>query len=138
MIDLKITGEPLDISGCVQKMTDPECGGMVIFTGMVRNKTMDRPVDRLEYEAYESMALKECKKIAEDAVRSWDIKNILIHHRTGPLQIGDIAVIIIVSAPHRDAAFKACRYTIDALKQTVPIWKKEIFQDGEEWVSAHA
>ena len=92
---------------------------------------------RLGFEAYESMALKEMQKIADDAMAKWSLQRVLIHHRTGVLQVGEIPVIIAVSSAHRDAAFEACRYIIDTLKQTVPIFKKEIFEDGEEWVAAH-
>lgn len=83
------------------------------------------------------MAIKELQKISTEARQQFKIQNIVIHHRVGLLEVGDIAVIIGVSAAHRDAAFQACRYAIDTLKETVPIWKKEIFTDGEVWVSAH-
>jgi len=138
MISIKISEQPLDASLCIAEAKDDEYGGMSIFIGQVRNKTKGKPVVRLQYECYQSMAEKEMKKIADQAFRQWSIGNILIHHRTGTLHVGDIAVIIIVSAMHRAAAFDACRYVIDTLKETVPIWKKEIFEDGEEWVSAHA
>lgn len=138
MIDIKISDKPLDVSDSIGKTADPECGGIDVFIGTIRNKTKEKKVVRLEYECYQSMALKEMQHIAQDAIRLWEIKKIVIHHRIGILQTGDIAVIIAVSAPHREAAFDACRYTIDTLKKTVPIWKKEVFEDGEEWVSAHA
>lgn len=92
---------------------------------------------RLEFEAYEKMAIAEMQKIAAYALSTWSLQKLLIHHRTGTLAVGDIPVIIGASAAHRDAAFDACRYAIDTLKQTVPIWKKEIFEDGEYWVAAH-
>lgn len=138
MTDLKISPEPLDIISCIESVKNPQCGGMDIFIGTIRNKTKEKKVVRLEYEAYERMALKEMKKIAEHALQQWQVENILMHHRVGVLKTGDIAVIIAVSAPHREAAFDACRYAIDTLKKTVPIWKKEVFEDGEEWVAAHA
>ena len=138
MIDIKILTGPLDTAACIATAADAECGGLVIFTGTVRNKTKEKRVLRLEYECYESMALKELRKIAEDCIHLFGVKNIVIHHRMGALHIGDNAVVIAVSAPHREAAFDACRYAIDTLKKTVPIWKKEVFEDGEEWVSAHA
>jgi molybdopterin synthase catalytic subunit len=115
----------------------PESGGIDVFIGTVRNATKGKPVIHLEFEAYEKMAVNEMGKIAAQAFEKWPIQKILIHHRTGVLQIGEIPVIIAVSAAHRDAAFDACRYLIDTLKQTVPIWKKEIFEDGEVWVAAH-
>jgi molybdopterin synthase catalytic subunit len=138
MIDIKISNIPLDEAACIAKAIDAECGGMVVFTGMVRDKTKGKKIVRLEYECYPSMALKELQKITNDAVRLWDVKNIVIHHRTGTLNISEVAVIIVVSAPHREAAFEACRYAIDTLKKKVPIWKKEVFEDGEKWISAHA
>lgn len=92
---------------------------------------------RLEFEAYEAMALPEMRKIADDAMQKFPILRISMHHRTGVLDIGEIPVVIAVSSAHRAAAFAACQYCIDTLKQTVPIWKKEIFEDGEVWVAAH-
>ncbi len=108
-----------------------------MFIGTVRNTTKGKAVVRLEFEAYESMALKEMQKIADKAHANWKLQRVLIHHRTGVLHIGEIPVIIDVSSAHRAAAFEACRFIIDTLKETVPIWKKEIFEDGEDWVAAH-
>src|ERR1700709_2500094 len=115
----------------------PESGGIDVFIGTVRNATKGKKVLKLEFEAYEKMAMAEMEKIAKQAIEKWPVQKLLIHHRTGVLQVGDVPVIIAVSAAHRDAAFEACRYVIDTLKQTVPIWKKEIFEDGEVWVAAH-
>ena len=114
-----------------------ECGGINVFVGTVRNTTKGKRVIRLEFEAYETMALSEMHKIAKHALKEWKVQKILIHHRTGVLYPGDVPVVIVVAAAHRDAAFTACRYIIDTLKQTVPIWKKEVFEDGEVWVAAH-
>ena len=122
---------------CINWVTLPESGGINVFIGTVRDATRGKKVLRLEFEAYEKMAIKEINKIAEETVRRWPVQRIVFHHRTGVLQIGEIPVVIAVSAAHRDAAFEACRYAIDTLKQTVPIWKKEIFEDGEVWVAAH-
>jgi molybdopterin synthase catalytic subunit len=137
MIDIKITSETLNLSVCVDKVLSTQAGGIDVFIGTVRNHTKGKKVIRLEFEAYEKMALSEMQKIADEMMKRWPLHNILIHHRVGVLQIGEVPVIIAVSASHRDAAFDACRYAIDTLKQTVPIWKKEIFEDGEEWVAAH-
>jgi molybdopterin synthase catalytic subunit len=115
----------------------PQSGGIDVFIGTVRDVTKGKAVIRLEFEAYEPMALKEMNKIVEQAVAQWPVQKLLIHHRTGVLQVGEVPVIIAVSCAHRDAAFEACRFVIDTLKQTVPIWKKEIFEDGEVWVAAH-
>jgi molybdopterin synthase catalytic subunit len=137
MIDIKISNEALDIQSCIDWVMSPECGGIDVFIGTVRNATKGKKVIRLEFEAYEPMAVSEMKKIAEQAMAKWPVKDIAIHHRVGVLEIGEVPVVIAVSAAHRDAAFDACRYAIDTLKQTVPIWKKEFFEDGEVWVGAH-
>ena len=136
MIEIKISSEPLNISSCIAWAMSPEAGGIDVFIGAVRNMTKGKQVVRLEFEAYEAMALREMEKIAKDVCAKWPVHNMLIHHRTGVLSIGDIPVVIVVSAAHRAAAFDACRYAIDTLKETVPIWKKEVFEDGEHWVSA--
>ena len=136
-IDIEIHATPLNVTNCVDWIMSPQAGGIDIFIGTVRDATKGKKVIRLEFEAYKNMAKKEMEKIAEQAYSKWPVQKILIHHRTGVLQIGEIPVIIAVAAAHRDAAFDACRYIIDTLKQTVPIWKKEIFEDGEVWVAAH-
>ncbi len=122
---------------CINQVTDPACGGIDVFIGTVRDETQGKPVLRLEFEAYESMALREMQKIAEQTFEHWPVLSIAIHHRTGVLEVGDVAVVIAVGAAHRAAAFEACRYAIDTLKLTVPIWKKEVFEDGEVWVASH-
>jgi len=136
-IQLKISDTPLDLMACINQVTDPACGGIDVFIGTVRDETQGKPVLRLEFEAYESMALREMQKIAEQTFEHWPVLSIAIHHRTGVLEVGDVAVVIAVGAAHRAAAFEACRYAIDTLKLTVPIWKKEVFEDGEVWVAAH-
>ncbi|MGB3079777.1 MAG: molybdenum cofactor biosynthesis protein MoaE [Saprospiraceae bacterium] len=137
MTYIEISENPLDVKTCIDMVLTPETGGINVFVGSVRNITKGKKVVRLEFEAYTSMALKEMKKIAESIEMKWPVLNIVIHHRTGVLSVGEIPVIIAVSAAHRDAAFSACQFAIDQLKEKVPIWKKEIFEDGEEWVSAH-
>lgn len=137
MTDLKISAAPLNVQSCIDRAVSPAAGGIDVFIGTVRDTTQGRKVLRLEFEAYETMAISEMRKIAEQAMKQWPVQQVLIHHRTGTLLPGDIAVIIVVAAAHRAAAFDACRYAIDTLKQTVPIWKKEVFEDGEVWVSAH-
>jgi molybdopterin synthase catalytic subunit len=134
---IKISDQPLPIQSCIDWVMSPQSGGIDVFIGTVRDTTKGKTVIRLEFEAYEPMALKEMNKIAEQAFAKWPVQKLLIHHRTGILQIGEVPVIIAVSCAHRDAAFEACRYVIDTLKQTVPIWKKEIFEDGAVWVAAH-
>jgi molybdopterin synthase catalytic subunit len=136
-LDIKISGEVLNISNCIDWVISEACGGINVFIGTIRKQTKGKTVIRLEFEAYETMALREMHKIAKNAFEDYTVEKILIHHRTGILFPGDIPVIIVVGAAHRDAAFMACRYIIDSLKKTVPIWKKEIFEDGEVWVAAH-
>ncbi len=114
----------------------PECGGIVTFIGTVRNHSKGRSVVRLEFEAYERMAVSEMQKIADRALDKFDIQKVAIFHRVGVLEIGEVPVIISVSAHHRKAAFQACEFAIDTLKETVPIWKKEVLDDGEVWISA--
>lgn len=137
MVDIKITENKLDLTDCFTLASDPACGGMASFVGTVRNHTKGKSVTRLEYECYESMAVKEIQKIVDKAISLFSVKNIVVHHRTGILFPGDAAVIIVVSDGHRNAVFDACSFIIENIKKTVPIWKKEIFEDGEEWVSAH-
>lgn len=137
MKELKISAVPLNVQWCIDWAKSPDSGGIDVFIGIVRDVTRGKKVLRLEFEAYEPMALSEMKKIADDIFAKWPVRRLLIHHRTGILGIGDIPVVIAVSAAHRGAAFEACRYAIDTFKQTVPIWKKEVFEDGEEWVAAH-
>jgi molybdopterin synthase catalytic subunit len=132
-----ISPNPLNIQSVIDWIMSPESGGIDIFIGTVRNATKGKRVLRLEFEAYEPMALAEMEKIVKQAFEKWPVQKALIHHRTGVLQVGEVPVIIAVSAAHRAAAFEACRYIIDTLKQTVPIWKKEVFADGEVWVAAH-
>jgi molybdopterin synthase catalytic subunit len=127
----------INIQSSIDWIMSPESGGIDIFIGTVRNATKGKKVTRLEFEAYEPMAIAELKKIAEQAYEQWPVQKVLIHHRTGILEVGEVPVLIAVSAAHRAAAFEACRFIIDTLKQTVPIWKKEIFEDGEVWVAAH-
>lgn len=135
-IQIKITTEPLNLAECQQFVEDDSVGGIVHFVGTVRNNTKGNTVKFLDFEAYEPMAVKEMTKIGEEAILKFNVHKVAIHHRIGKLEIGEIPVIIAVSSAHRIAAFQACQYAIDTLKQTVPIWKKEFFEDGEVWVSA--
>lgn len=137
MIDIQLTETPLNTQTCIDFVTSGNAGAIDVFIGMVRNNTQQRKVTRLEYEAYAPMAISEMHKIAEQACKQWQVQGIAMHHRVGTLYTGDAAVIIAVSTPHRAEAFEACKWVIDTLKQTVPIWKKEVFEDGEVWVAAH-
>jgi len=137
MIDIQIKNSPLDVQSCIDYTNHRNAGGTAVFVGTVREFTKEKKVVRLEFESFEPMAIKEMTKIAEQAQEKWSTLAISIHHRVGVLDIGEIAVIISVATPHRKAAFEACAYAIDTLKETVPIWKKEFFEDGAVWVAAH-
>jgi molybdopterin synthase catalytic subunit len=137
MIDIQLTAAELNSKTCEEFVASNQAGGTAIFIGTVRNQTKNKSVLKLEFEAYIPMAKKEMQKIAEQAMQKFDAIKISIHHRVGVLQIGEIPVIIAVSTPDRKAAFEACEFCIDTLKETVPIWKKEFFDDGEVWVAAH-
>jgi len=136
-IQIEILSVALNMQSAIDWVMSPESGGIDVFIGTVRNATKGKTVLRLEFEAYEPMALAELDKIAKHAFEKWPLQKVLIHHRVGILEVGEVPVIIAVAAAHRAAAFEACRYIIDTLKETVPIWKKEIFEDGEIWVAAH-
>lgn len=133
---VKISSEKLDLQVCYDFVHDASCGGIALFVGTVRNKTQKKEVTLLDFSAYKEMAIQEMKKIATNALEQFDILKIAIHHAEGTLNIGEIPVIIAASSPHRKAAFEACQYAIDTLKETVPIWKKECFIDGEVWVNS--
>ena len=132
-----LTDKPLEADKVTALVSNPSQGGVVVFTGNVRDRTKGKKVLRLEYQAYQPMAISEMEKIRQTVLAQWPQSQIAIHHRVGTLQIGEAAVIIAVSTPHRAQAFKACEWAIDTLKEQVPIWKKEIFEDGEVWVAAH-
>ena len=136
MIDIKLTDQSLSLDKCQALVLDPAVGGIVHCVGTVRNHTKGKTVRKLDFEAYEPMAISEMRKIAEAAISKFKVDKIAIHHRVGTLAVGEIPVIIAVASSHRKAAFDACQYAIDTLKETVPIWKKEYFEDGEVWVSA--
>jgi len=132
-----ITSDPLETKEIISLVSRPGFGGINVFIGAVRDQTKGKKVVRLEYEAYEPMAIAEMTKISNRVIEKWTDAVIAIHHRVGVLKIGEAAVVIVVATPHRDHAFAACKYAIDTLKENVPIWKKEVFEDGEVWVAAH-
>ncbi len=134
---IELDQKPLDINKAIDHVSDRSVGGIDVFIGTVRNATKGKKVIALEFEAYEKMAISEFEKIVAQANAQWPLHKVAILHATGKKEIGDVAVVIAVSSAHRDAAFMACRYIIDTLKKTVPIWKKEIFEDGDVWVAAH-
>ncbi len=125
---------PIDLNAVLQKVRHPQAGAEVLFLGTVRDNSDGRHVKFLEYEAYQPMALKEMKRVADEARQRWPLLGIAIVHRLGHLEIGEISVAIAVSSAHRKDAFEAGRFAIDTLKQTVPIWKKEVWEGGEVWI----
>ena len=133
----KITFAPLDLLHVYQQAEDGRNGAVVLMSGMVRQETQGRSVQYLEYQAYEPMAIKVFEAIAAEIRQQWPVVNqVIIHHRTGKLQIGEISVLIAIGSPHRAEAFTACQYAIDTLKHQAPIWKKEYWADGSSnWVS---
>ena len=131
----QISPSPLDPNAIRDQVIDPASGGFCSFEGWVRNHHEGRAVERLEYEAYPLLAEKEGNRILEEARQKFKIVRAACIHRTGPIEIGGLAVVVCVSAHHRDAAFDACRYIIDEVKARVPVWKKEYFTDGSNgWV----
>lgn len=129
-----IDAAPLSLDALLREVGGPEMGGVVTFTGIVRNNARGEAIDHLDYEAYAPMAEKEMRKIVDAVHERWPHVRIAMSHRVGRLAIGDAAVMIAAGAPHRAEAFEACRFAIDRLKATVPIWKKEFATSGSYWV----
>lgn len=134
---IAITDTPIDTQEVIASVQDEGAGAVNVFIGTVRNQSQTKPVVQLDFEAFDSMALKKMQQIADAAASRWPVRKVAIVHRKGSLQIGDTAVVIAVSTPHRKASFEACEFIIDTLKEVVPIWKKEFFEDGAVWVAAH-
>lgn len=130
----ELTTETIDVGQVARRVVPRECGATVTLDGYTREWTRGRKTLYLVYEAYEQMALSEMQRLGREAHKQFEIAHIGIVHRTGRLEIGETSVVIAVSAPHRRAAFEACEWAIRELKRTVPIWKKEVYEDGEEWV----
>jgi len=132
--DFRLQAEPLDLAALVSQVADPAAGAIATFIGTTRDHNRGRAVTHLEYDAYPEMAETEMAKIADAVIDRHGVKHVAMAHRTGHVPIGEASVIIAVSAAHRGAAMDACREAIDTLKQTVPVWKKEVFEGGEEWI----
>jgi molybdopterin synthase catalytic subunit/molybdopterin converting factor small subunit len=130
----RVTEEPLSLEAVVAEVADERAGGIATFTGTVRRQSRGREVTHLEYEAYAEMAEETMAKLAADLEGRHELCAVAIHHRVGRLELGEASVVIAVSAPHRQAALQACREAIDTLKETVPLWKKEVYEGGEEWI----
>jgi MoaE-MoaD fusion protein len=128
-----LVDQTIDTQAILRKIKEPDDGAAVVFEGVVRNHTRGRRTLYLDYEAYPEMALKQMELLAQQACSKFPIRDVAIAHRLGRLQIGETSVAIVVASAHRTAAFEACRWLIDALKRTVPIWKKEYFEDGAVW-----
>ena len=134
----ELTTDPIDVGAVARRVVLPECGATVTLDGYAREWTSARRTLFLIYEAYAPMALSELARLGREAHGRFEIAHIGIVHRTGRLEIGETSVVVAVSAPHRRAAFEACEWAIRELKTTVPIWKKEVFEDGEVWVEGEA
>ncbi len=131
---IQLTREPLERDALVAAVSHPSVGGIVVFEGVVRDNARGKQVRYLEYDVYEQMAEQQIRMIIAQAQQQWGIERVAVAHRFGRLEIGEASVIVVVATPHRGEAFDACRYIIDTLKATVPIWKKEVATNGEEWV----
>lgn len=135
-IYISIESNPLNVREIVSYIQSKSSGAEVLFIGKVRNHSKGQSIIRLDYSAYEPMALSEMKKIVTSALDQFEVEKIAAVHRVGELEIGELAVVIAVTAPHRHAAFEANQFIIDEIKKTVPIWKKEYTEEGEVWVNA--
>jgi molybdopterin synthase catalytic subunit/molybdopterin converting factor small subunit len=130
----RLTSDPIDLGAVVAEAADPRAGAVATFLGTTRVESRGRTVEYLEYEAYEGMAEQEMARIADELKKRYDLCEVAITHRVGRVGIGDTSVAIAVSAPHRADALAACKDAIDTLKETVPLWKKEVYEGGEEWI----
>ncbi len=129
--------DTIDTSQVFTELSDAQSGGICVFVGTVREFTQGEEVVSLEFETYRKMALKEMGKIASEAIEKWELNKVIIRHAIGLKKVEAPVVVVGASSAHRDACFEACRYLIDTLKETVPIWKKELFENKTVWVSAH-
>lgn len=130
----EVVHDILDVKTLARQVARQSDGAIVAFSGIVRGTNQGKKVLFLEYEAYPEMAVKMMERIGDEIRATWGLQSVRIQHRVGRLNVGETSVVIVVSSPHRDDAFAACQYAIDRLKRIVPIWKKEVFEDGEVWV----
>lgn len=133
---IKITEKAIDVNKVIETAQSLGAGAINVFIGTVRDTALNKKVVWLEYEAYEAMAVAETRKIVDEAAGRWELMGWAVSHRIGTLKPGEVAVVVAVSTKHRRASFEACQYIIDKLKEKVPIFKKEVFEDGAEWISA--
>lgn len=131
---VRVVDSPIDFDEALAAVAAPENGAVVTFRGDTRNHSEGKTVQKLFYEAYEPMATEKMNAIVDEVEERWQVRDFAMIHRVGEVPIGETSIFIVAAAPHRAEAFAACRYAIDTLKQTVPIWKKEFFDDGEMWV----
>jgi molybdopterin synthase catalytic subunit len=134
----RVTDQPLNLQELVDFVSDPGAGAIATFIGTTRNNNEGRRVVALDYDAYAEMAEKELRRIGGDANKKWQLCRMAIVHRIGPVQITQASVMIAVSSAHREAAFAACRFAIEEIKKTVPIWKKELYEGGELWIGTQS
>lgn len=132
-----VTHEPLNPAPLVEAVRRDEAGAVALFYGVVRNENMGRNVQYLEYDVYPEMAIKKMRDVADEVRAKYPITGIGVLHRVGRLEIGETSLLVAVSSAHRVAAFEACHFAVDRIKQVVPIWKKEVWEDGEEWIEGH-
>jgi molybdopterin synthase catalytic subunit len=141
LVDTGITERPLDVSAAVARASSVDAGALAVFIGTVRESAavpgnQSKTVVRLDYEAHPQLAPERLEEIARDAAEKWDLLRVLAWHRTGACELGEPTVVVVCGAAHRSDALEACRYVIDTLKATVPIWKREVYADGSSWVGA--
>lgn len=137
-VQVQISSTPLSTERALEAVRRKDCGAVVLFLGTVREITGDQVTERLDYSAYEALALKELRSICEQALSRWELGGVVVEHRVGELQPGDVAVVAAASSPHRQGAFEAARFLIDTTKARVPLWKKEIGPDGKAWIEGDA
>jgi molybdopterin synthase catalytic subunit len=130
----EITPEPLDPQRAVDAVRRDESGAVAVFLGVVRNHNQGRHVEYLEYDAYPAMAEKKMRDVADEVRARWPVDGVAVLHRIGRLEIGETSLVVAVSSAHRREAFEACHHAVDRIKQVVPIWKKEVWEGGEEWI----
>jgi len=131
---VEITSDPVSPETIINKVRKDNHGAVVTFVGTVRSPSQGKEVLFIEYEAYPEMAYKKLQQIVDEIKQRWQLQDVAICHRIGRLQVGETSLVIAVAASHRQEAFQACQYAIDRLKQIAPVWKKEVYQDGESWV----
>ncbi|MDP9237245.1 MAG: molybdenum cofactor biosynthesis protein MoaE [Chloroflexota bacterium] len=132
-----VTRDPLDPQPLVESVRRDESGAVALFYGVVRNENMGRNVRYLEYDAYPEMAIKKMEEVAAEVRAKFAVIGVGAMHRIGRLEIGETSLLVAVSSAHRTEAFEACHYAVDRIKQIVPVWKKEVWDDGEEWIEGH-